>query len=103
MKIFTVLGGGLGLYYSFSDILHMRITLDITIFYQLFKWNGFFRHVIAMFIASLTLLVTFKPNDPFPWHWALIFIFSILLAFLCNLIVGGLIFVGGIIGLVKYL
>ena len=105
MKLFTILSGISGLYYSFRVIYRKQFTYDnvFTLFDQILSWNVFFRYVVGMFIASLMLLVVFKPNDPLPWNWFLLLVFSTLLIFICHFWVGlGGIIAGGI-GLFNYL
>jgi len=105
MKLFTILSGCFGLYYCFKEIYQMRFTYDniFTLFDQIFRWNGFFRYVLGMFIASLVLLVTFKPNDPLPWNWLLLLLFSILLIFICHFFVGLWVLIASVIGFLNYL
>ena len=105
MKILTGLSGVLGLYFCFMEIYNIRFTYDnvFTLFEQIFRWNSFFRYVLGMFIASLILLVTLKPNDPLPWNWVLLLTFSIFLIFICNIWIGLWGLIAGGIGLLDYL
>jgi len=101
MKLFTISGGFLGLLYCFWGILGMHFTYSslLMLFTQIFNINGYLGYVLGMFIAALTLLVAFKPNDPLPWHWLLILMFSILLMMFVHIIAGIPVFVAGVIGL----
>ena len=103
MKLFTISSGFLGLIYCGAGIYYMRFTYNdiFTLFDQLFKWNGFLGYILGMFIASLTLLVAFKPNDPLPWHWILLLFFSILLMIVIHIIAGLPALVAGIMGLIN--
>jgi hypothetical protein len=101
MKLFTIAGGFLGFIYSFFGIMNMYFMYDsfISLLTQLFKIDGFFGYVLGMFIAALTLLTVFKPDDPLPWHWLLLLLFSILLMIFCHIIAGIPVLIAGIIGL----
>ncbi|MBA7545692.1 hypothetical protein ES705_38064 [subsurface metagenome] len=101
MKLFTIGGGFLGFMYCFYGIVNMYFMYDsfISLLTQLFKIDGFFGYVLGMFIAALTLLIAFKPDDPFPWHWLLLLLFSILLMIFCHIIAGIPVLIAGVIGL----
>ncbi len=101
MKLFTISSGFLGLMYCIWGIINMHFTyssLD-SLFDQIFNLNGYFGYILGMFIAALTLLIAFKPNDPLPWHWLILMMFSILLMMFVHIIAGIPVFVAGIIGL----
>ncbi|MHA2391598.1 MAG: hypothetical protein ACXAEX_06485 [Promethearchaeota archaeon] len=78
MKLLAILGGFGGLYFGVNRILYMRITFYrmSDLFTQIFSLNGFLGLFIGMLVASLTLLVTVKPNDPLPWHYAVLILFG---------------------------
>ena len=78
--------------FSFDSIL--------TLLSQVFRINGFLGYVLGMLIASLTILVAFKPNDPIPWHWLVLLLFSILLITFSFLLGGILVFAAAVIGLI---
>lgn len=71
-----------------------------TLLSQLFRINGFLGYVLGMFFASLTLLVVFKPNDPIPWHWLVLLLFSILLITFSFLLGGILVLFAAVLGLI---
>ena len=100
MKLFTISGGFLGLMYCIYRILNMHFTYNsfINLFHEITR-NGYLGYILGMFIAALTLLVAFKPNDPLPWHWLLLLMFSILLMMVVHIIAGIPVFVASIIGL----
>jgi hypothetical protein len=101
MKLFVICSGFLGLMYCIWGIINMNFMYHsfISLITQILDFNGYLGYLLGMFIAGLTLLVAFKPNDPFPWHWILIFMFSILSMLFIHIIVGAPAFVAGIIGL----
>ena len=70
-----------------------------TLFNQLSQINGFLGYVLGMFLASLTLLVALKPNDPLPWHWLVLLLLGILLITFSFLLGGIAVFAAAIIGL----
>lgn len=71
-----------------------------TLLSQLFRINGFLGYVLGLFFASLTLLVAFKPNDPIPWHWLVLLVFSILIITYSFLLGGILVLAAAVIGLI---
>lgn len=90
LKIGAIFGGFLGFIYCGAGIYFMRFTYNniSSLFNQIFNWDGFLGYVVGMFVASLTLLVAFQPNDPLPWHLAVLIIFSVLLIIFSHLIAG---------------
>lgn len=101
MKLFTISSGFLGLMYCIWGILNMHFTYNsfINLFKEMTRFNGYLGYILGMLIAALTLLVAFKPNDPLPWHWLLLLMFSILLMMIVHIIAGIPVFVASIIGL----
>ena len=100
MKLFTISSGFLGLMYCIWGILNLHFTYNsFTNLLNEITSNGYLVFILGMFIAALTLLVAFKPNDPLPWHWLLLLMFSILLMMIVHIIAGIPVFVASIIGL----
>ncbi|MBN1216894.1 MAG: hypothetical protein JXA99_15820 [Candidatus Lokiarchaeota archaeon] len=56
-------------------------------------------YIVAIIIAILALFSTLKPNDPIPYHWIVLFIFSILLIILGSIIGGIMILIAAILAL----
>ncbi|MFW9872455.1 MAG: hypothetical protein ACFFG0_05075 [Candidatus Thorarchaeota archaeon] len=103
MKLCTGVGGLGGVVYSFMRIVNMRLeyksTLDLIA--QLFRINGFLGYLLGMVIASLALVLAFKPNDPIPWHWLILLFFGVLIILLSHLWSGISVLTAGIVGLLK--
>ena len=104
MQFLTILSGCFGVMFCFVKVYRMQFTYDnvFTLFNQIFKWN-FIRYALGMLIAFLTLLVVVKPNDPLPWNWILLLIFSISLIFICHILVGLWMLIASGIGFIRYL
>lgn len=98
-----MIGGIGGVAYNFMKIVYMQFAYRSTFDFiaQLFNINGFLGYLLGMFIASLALVVAFKPNDPIPWHWFVLLFFGVLIIMFSYLWCGILVLVAGIIGLVK--
>jgi hypothetical protein len=101
MKLFTISGGFLGLIFCFWGIRNLHFTYNsfINLINEIIKINGYLGYISGMFIAALTLLVAFKPNDPLPWHWLVLLMFSILLMIFVHIIAGFPVLVAGVMGL----
>ncbi len=85
-----------GLLYCLSQI---STTTQIVSWNEIFGFGRFLRNLIGMIFAALTLLVAFKPDDPLPWHWLLLFVFGILLIIFSWLMGGILVIAGAIVGI----
>ncbi|MHA2393363.1 MAG: hypothetical protein ACXAEX_15590 [Promethearchaeota archaeon] len=103
MKLLAILGGLGGLYFGFKRIYYMRITFYgmSDLFTQIFSLNGFLGLFTGIVVASLTVLVTVKPNDPLPWHYGILILFGILLFPFNHLLAGIAVLGAGIIGFFK--
>ena len=101
IKVLTIVGGFGGFVYGVYQITYMSFSFNniFTLFDQIFQLNGFIGYVLGMFVASLTLLAAFKPNDPIPWHWLVLLSFSILLISFSFLLGGVAVLAAGILGL----
>ncbi|MHA2008934.1 MAG: hypothetical protein ACXABO_16050 [Promethearchaeota archaeon] len=101
MKILTIIGGFLGFIYCYYGILNMRFVYKdvMHLLAQLIDFEGFLGYFTGMFIAALTLLVAFKPNDPIPWNWILLLTSAILLMVNAHVIAGIPVLFAAIIGL----
>ena len=97
IKILTIIGGFAGLMYCFYQI---SSTTQINNWNEIFGFGRFVRNLIGMIIATLTLLVALKPDDPLPWHWLLLLTFAILLIIFSYLMGGILVLIGGVLGLI---
>lgn len=97
IKFCTVLGALLGFLYCFFTLLN---TNSFTIWPISFSINGVNGIIIGMIAATLTFLVTMKPDDPLPWHWLTLIVFGVLLFIFCNILPGILVFIGAIIGII---
>ncbi|MHA2088134.1 MAG: hypothetical protein ACW972_07650 [Promethearchaeota archaeon] len=102
IKVLVMLGGISGFLYGIYRIWYMSFTFNsiFALFEQIFRINGFLGYVMGMFIASLTVLVAFKPDDPIPWHWLVILLLGILLSTLSFLLGGIAVLIAGVIGLI---
>lgn len=101
IKVLTIVGGFGGFVYGVYQITYIAFSFNniFTLFDQLVQLNGFFGYVLGMFFASLTLLAAFKPNDPIPWHWLVLLLFSILLISFSFLLGGVAVLAAGVLGL----
>ena len=97
IKIMTIIGGFAGLMYCLYQI---SSTTQINSWYEIFGFGRFVRNLIGMVVATLTLLVALKPDDPLPWHWLLLLAFAILLIIFSYLMGGILVLIGGVLGLI---
>ena len=97
IKILTIIGGFAGLMYCLYQISSKT---QIISWYEIFGFGRFVRNLIGMIIATLTLLVALKPDDPLPWHWLLLLAFAILLIIFSYLMGGILVLTGGVLGLI---
>ena len=85
--------------YCFFEILNMNILFNnfSSLLTQLFSISGFFGCVLGMIIAALTMYIAFNPDDPFPWHWSILILFSILLMLFSHLLAGFSVLAAGLI------
>ena len=97
MKLLSILGGLAGSFYCFYYLYNMD---GISHWNEIFGINEFFSSVVGMITGALTLLVTFKPDDPLPWHWLLLFLFGLLLIFFSFLLAGISVLIAAVIGLI---
>jgi len=58
-------------------------------------------HLVAIIIAILTLLSVLKPNEPIPYNWIILFVFSILLIIFRSIAGGIIVLVAAILGLLS--
>ncbi|MBY8981938.1 MAG: hypothetical protein KGD57_03255 [Candidatus Lokiarchaeota archaeon] len=61
--------------------------------------SSFVFHIVAIIIALLALLSIVKPDDPIPYNWIVLFIFSILLIIFRSFAGGIIMLVASILGL----
>ena len=60
---------------------------------------GLIQHIVAIIIAILTLLSAIKPDDPIPFNWIILLVFSILLIIFRSIAGGIIVLVAAILGL----
>ncbi len=96
IKILTIIGSFSGLMYCLYQVSNIT---QINSWYEIFGFDRFMINLIGIICASLTLLVTFKPNDPLPWHWLLLLAFGVLIIIFSWLIGGLFIIAGAAVGL----
>ena len=100
MKLLAVIGGVSGFYLAFIQIIYLRLLYyDVpNLLTQIFSLNGFLGLFLGMFIATLTIVIVFRPNNPLPWHWLVLLLFGVLIMILSHILSGICVLVAGIIG-----
>ncbi len=96
IKVLTIIGSFAGFMFCLYEISR---TTQINSWSEIFGFNSFLRNLLGMIIAATTLLVSFKPDDPLPWHWLLLLPLGISLTFLSYILGGILVIIGSVIAL----
>lgn len=95
IKLLVVLGGVVGLALSILSMVgysYEPVSIGAI--------DAIIRGIVGCIISVLTILMGTRPNDPIPWHWIVMIIFSILLLVFASLWAFILVLIAGLIGLV---
>ena len=95
IKLLTILGGLVGLALCLLALLSIENyspSLDIG--------NYVVSAIVGLVISVLVIITAMRPDDPFPWHWLMLFVWGILLIVFSGLWGGVLVIIAALIGLI---
>ena len=95
MKLLTALGGLIGLAICILALLQFE---NYSPSPEL--GNYAVSAVVGIVISALVLLTALRPDDPFPWHWLMLFVWGILMIVFSALWGGVLVIIAALIGLI---
>ena len=99
MKFLTIIGALVGLA---TLILSLAGVGNYGLVNPVFALNYIVNFIIGLVVVVLTFLAAFRPNDPIPFHWLVLFILGILLViFGAGIWAGVLVIIAGLIGLIE--
>ncbi|MBD3195929.1 MAG: hypothetical protein GF317_12780 [Candidatus Lokiarchaeota archaeon] len=90
MYILTILGGLIGI---LEAVIGLTRGSPLDLDYELIS------NIVAIIIAVLAIMSAIKPDNPIPFNWIIILVFSILLIIFGSIIGGVLMLVGALLGL----
>jgi hypothetical protein len=99
MKLLTILGAIVGLIYLILSLTSLRGQYQVYSFQVV--GDAIVNFIIGLVVVILTFWVGLKPNAPFPFHWLVLLILSILLFIFVDIIAGVLVLIAFLIGLIE--